>query len=387
MRLHIPRQSLLAAMQLCAQAIPAKDVNPTLKNIKAIANAGGAGGEAGGPPASMPRCTLIATDLEVGIRLDVQGLTIEEPGEAILPAAKLIDILREARDTQLVIEADASACVVRGTTSPLEFEMPSEDAGQFPDFPAFNEEKYHEITAGALREMIRRTVFSTADETARYTMTGVCWELEGDQLRLIATDGRRLALAEGIATSVGGHTTTGMSPVVSKKAMSLLERNLQDDPEETVKVCIRRDDAFFRTGRAVIYCRLLEGRFPDWRGVIPKKHTVQMTLNIASFQAAVRQAAIMTDKDGKRVTFRFTQDRLTLLAQGSTSGRSKIEMPLEDYSGAPVDINFNPDYLIEFLKVLPAGADGRVGLVMLDGAKPATFRAGEQYQYLVMPLT
>src|SRR5947199_508298 len=107
------RESLLAACQLTSAAIPTKDLKPILKNLKAVAGDG--------------RCTLIATDLEVGIRLDVQGLTIEEPGEAILPAVKLIAILREARDNELAIEADAGGCVVKGTLSPLEFEMPGED--------------------------------------------------------------------------------------------------------------------------------------------------------------------------------------------------------------------------------------------------------------------
>src|SRR5207302_9326551 len=121
MRALCHREGLLSACQLTSAAIPTKDLKPILKNLKAVATDG--------------RCTLIATDLEVGIRLDVQGLTIEEPGDAILPAAKLIAILREARDAELTIEADASACVVRGASSPLEFEMPSEDPAQFPDFP------------------------------------------------------------------------------------------------------------------------------------------------------------------------------------------------------------------------------------------------------------
>src|SRR5262245_26982006 len=265
------REGLLAASQLASAAVPAKDLKPILKNLKAVAGEG--------------RCTLIATDMEVGIRLDVQGLTIQEPGEAILPAAKLIAILRESRDDQLSIDADASACVVKGAN--LEFEMPSEDPAQFPDFPTFNEDKYHEITAGTLREMIRRTVFATADETARYSMTGVMWELDGDRARLVATDGRRLALAEGIATAVGGHSTRGQTPVVPTKAMGLLERSLQDDPEETVKVCLRPNEVLFQTGRAVIYSRLVEGRFPDYRAVLPKKSAVQMSLNAAAFQAAV----------------------------------------------------------------------------------------------------
>lgn len=371
MKAQCHREGLLAACQITSAAIPAKDLKPILKNLKAVAGEG--------------RWTIIATDLEVGIRLDVQGLQVLETGEAILPAKRLIDILREARDEQLIIEADSGACTVRGTTSPLEFEMPSEDPAQFPDFPAFTDDRYHEITAGSLREMVRRTIFATADETARYSMTGVAWELEGDRALLIATDGRRLALAEGIATATGGHTTRGFTPVVPTKAMTLLERNLQDDPEETVKVAFRPNDVLFRTGRAVIYSRLVEGRFPDYRAVLPKKSTVHLTLNAGSFQAAVRQAAIMTEADSKRVTFKFTPEKLTLTSQGSTSGRSKVELRLGDYSGDPVDINFNPDYLVEMLKVLQP--DQSLDVQLSDSTKPALFKAGEQYSYLVMPLT
>lgn len=368
MRAICHREGLLSACQLASAAIPANKVKPILSNLKAVAGDG--------------RCTLMATDMEVGIRLDVVGLTIQEPGEAILPASKLIAILREARDNELSIEADPSACVVRGPT--LEFEMPSEDPAQFPDFPTFAEDKYHEISAGSLREMIRRTVFAAADETARYSMTGVLWELEGETAKLVATDGRRLALAQGVATGHGGHTTKGQMPVVPTKAMSLLERNLQDDAEQVVKICLRPNEVLFRTDRAVIYSRLVEGRFPDYRQVLPKKHNIRVPLQAAPFQAAVRQAAIMTDEDSKRVTFRFAPGKLTLKAQGATAGRSKVEMPVE-YDAKPVDVNFNPAYLVEMLKVLPP--DAELALDLIDGGSPALFRSGADYSYLVMPLT
>jgi DNA polymerase III subunit beta len=364
------REGFLAACQLASAAIPAKDLKPILKNLKAVAGEG--------------RCTLIATDLEVGIRLDVQGLEIEEEGEAILPAKKLIDILREARDEKLLIDADAGRCVVSGTTSPLEFEMPSEDPALFPDFPTFTEEKYHEITAGSLREMIRRTVFATDDSGSRPSMGGVMWELDGDHARLVATDGRRLAVAEGLATVTGKHTTKGQTPVVPAKAMGLLERNLQDDPEETVKVCIRPNEVLFRTGRAVIYSRLVEGRFPDYRTVLPKRSAVKVPITAAVFQAGVRQAAVMADNEAPRVTFQFAPEKLTLLSQGATSGRSKVEVPLE-YDGKKVEINFNPAYLIEMLKVLPPDAD--LVIELNDGESPALVRCGDTYTYLVMPLT
>ena len=195
MRARCRREGLLSACQLASAALPAREVKPILRNLKAVAADG--------------RCTLMATDLEVGIRLDVQGLTIEEPGEAILPAARLIAILREARTRSLTIEADQTACIVRGPT--LEFEMPGEDPAQFPEWPTFTEDKYHEISAGSLREMIRRTLFAVADETGRYSMTGVLWDMDGDTTRLVGSDGYRLALAQGTAASHGGHTTRGRS--------------------------------------------------------------------------------------------------------------------------------------------------------------------------------
>src|SRR5262249_52997494 len=151
-----------------------------------------------------------------------------------------------------------------------------------------------------------------------------------------------------------------------------------------VKVCVRPNDVLFRTGRAVLYSRLVEGRFPDYKMVVPKKHAATAKLEVAPFQAAVRQAAIMAEDDTKRVTFRFEKDKLTLEAQGQTSGRSKVELPIV-YDGKAVAINFNPAYVVEMLRVLPA--DAELVLELNDGNSPALFRSGPHYLYLVMPLT
>jgi DNA polymerase-3 subunit beta len=362
------REGLLAACQLASAAVPARDVKPILRNLKAIAEDG--------------RCTLMATDLELGIRLEVRGLKVEEPGEAILPAAKLLAILRESQDEELSIDADASACQIRSAYG--NWEMPSEDPANFPDLPAFAEEKYHQLKAGDLKVMIRRTVFAAASDIGRYSMTGVLWELEDGKVKLVATDGRRLALTEGTAESQGDHTTKGQTPVVPSKAMSLLERNLQDD-EEQVRVSFRPNEVQFRTERAVIYSRLVEGRFPNYRDVFPKKTTVKVPLLVGPFQAAVRQAAIMTDDDSKKVVFHFAKRKLTLEAQGATTGgRSKIELPLE-YDGKNIDINFNPAFVVDMLRILDP-AESLV-LEMVDGNNPALFKAGDNYCYLVMPLS
>ena len=112
------REGLLSAFQVANVAVPSRDVKPILKNLKAIAEE--------------DRCVLMATDLELGIRLDVRSVNVNEPGEGILPAARLLAILRESQDEELTIEVDSNACIVRGEH--MEFEMPSEDPANFPDF-------------------------------------------------------------------------------------------------------------------------------------------------------------------------------------------------------------------------------------------------------------
>jgi DNA polymerase-3 subunit beta len=363
------REGLLAACQLVSVAVPSRDVKPILRNFKAIADG--------------DRCTLIATDTEVGVRMEVRGVKVDESGEAILPAGRMLAILRESTDDEMTVEAGPDACVLRGALN--EFEMPGEDPSIFPDFPTFAETKYHELTAGALRTMIRRTIFSVASsETTKYgATTGVLWELEGDKARLIATDGRRLAIADGPATEHLGHTTKGQTPVVPVKAMSLLERNLTED-DEVVRIALRANEALMKTERAMIYSRLVEGRFPEYKRVLPAKHNHKVPLTVGPFLTAVRQAAVMTDDESKRVVFHFAKGKLTLNARGATSGRSKVEMPL-GYDGKPVEINFDPKFLIDMLRVLEP--DAALTLEMVDGNSPAVFRteAGD-YAYVVVPL-
>src|SRR5438132_7170644 len=367
MKVRCHREGLLSAFQLASVAVPSRDLKPVLKNVKVIADT--------------DRCTLLATDLELGIRLEVRGLNVEEPGEALLPSNRVLAILRESTDDEVAIEADAQTCMVRGQSN--EFEMGGEDPGEFPDVPAFSAESYHELPAGMLREMIRRTVFAAATENPRYALTGILWELESATARLVATDGRRLAVMEGSATVQGDHDTKGQTHVVPTKAMQLLERNLID-PEEQVRVCLRPIDALFTTERAVIYSRLVEGRYPPYREVFPKKQTVKVPLVVGPFYAAVRQAAIMTDEETKKVVFTFDKKKLTMQAHGRTTGRSTVELPI-DNDDKQIKIAFDPKFVTEMLRVL--NADDSLIVELVDANSVGLFRSGENYSYIVMPLT
>lgn len=365
------RDGLLSACQIVSQVVPSRTTMPVYQNIKIVAD-----GE---------RLVLMATDLEVGIRYDLRGVAIEEPGQAVVQASRLIAILRECRDTEVRIDADGRRTKIH--TSDSDYEMPGEDPSAFADIADFaTGDRYYELAAGDLQRMIRRTVFAAAKDEGKYAMRGVLWDMEDKKARLVATDGKRLAVAAGACMAQGAGETKGQSHLVPPKAMSLVERIVSEgDANQPVQVCLRANDALFRTERAVVYSRLVEGRFPPYRDVIPKKATCKVPMVAGEFLSAVRQAAIMTDDESKRISFQFTAGAVTLQAQGATTGKSKVNLKLPDYTGGSVEISFDPAYLTEVLRVVDGGEVLQFDLI--DGQKPAVLRSGEDYLYLIVPLT
>jgi DNA polymerase-3 subunit beta len=367
MRVICPREALLSACQLVGVAVAVREIKPILRNLKCVAEPN--------------RFTLMATDLEIGVRHEMRGLTVATPGEAMLPAVKITSILRESTDAELTIEADENKVMVRGQFN--EFEMPSENPADFPDIPTFADGKFIEINAGVLRTMVKRTTFAAGKESTRYATNGVLWEIDGKHLRMVATDTKRLALTIG-AIEGKAADAKGQSYLVPTKAMTLLERHLQNLPDEgQVKVCLRANDALFQTDTTTVYSRLVEGRYPPYKEIFPKKTTAKAVLSVAPFLAAVRQAAIMIDEEAKKVAFHFAPKLLTMEAQGATTGRSKVPLPI-DYDGDPCDINFDPAFIVEMLRVLPD--DAPLTLDLVSGDRPGLFKCGSDYSYLVMPL-
>lgn len=369
MKVSCIRDGLLTACQITDSATAARTTKPLLANIKAIAQD--------------DALILMGTDLEVGIRYELRGVKVARAGSAILPVKRLISILRETGDGEITIDAGPEVTTIRVSTA--RFELPGGDPAEFPDLPHFDAgSRYHEVTAGVLRSLIRRTAFAAEKrESTRWAVTGVLWEADGGKVRLVATDTKRLALTEGPAEIHGEPEAKATSPLVPLKTIHLLERILSDDGE-LVRVALRPNEALFQTERALIHSRLVEGRFPPYRDIIPKKLTVKLALAVPELLARVRQAAIMTDDESKRIDVHFEPGKATLSARGPETGSSEVEMLLSDYTGPEVDIAFDPAYLTEMLRAIDS--EPTVMLEMTDGQKPALFKVAESYLYLVMPL-
>jgi len=372
MKVKCQRDGLLTACQLVGVAVAARTTKPILSNVKAVAQD--------------DALTLMATDLEIGVRYELRGIDVQRAGAAILPAARLISILRESGDADVTLDADENGTLVRTTTG--RFQLPGGNPDEFPDLPVFDPgATYHEVTAGVLRTMIKRTAFAAdrKEGTARWAVTGVLWEAGDNKARLVATDTKRLAMTEGPADVHGGGEKDGkaQSHLIPQKAVQLLDRSLMDEGAP-IRVALRPNEALFENGPVLIHSKLVEGRFPPYRDIIPKKSAVKLGLPVADFLSRVRQAAIMTDDETKRVDFKFEPGKVTLKAQGAETGSSEVTLDLPDYAGAEVEIAFDPQYLTEMLRAVEG--EPSLTLEMTDGQKPALFKVGDNYLYLVMPL-
>jgi len=320
--------------------------------------------------------------MEVGIRLDLEeGVTVETEGTALLPVQRTMAILRENNDEVLEFETDESGIRVKGKRS--KFKLPGNNPDEFPAVAGFDEDKYHVLPTRLFREMVKRTVFATDSDSSRFALGGVLLEMEEERVTAVGTDGRRLARMEGTGESVGGHQTTGASTIVPTRAIQLIERAL-NDKDETVDVAARNNDLMVRTPQAVIYSRLVEGRYPNWRQVFPaRENAVQLDVTVGPLFAALRQAAIVTDHESRGIDFTFANGTLTMEASTAEIGESQIEIPIA-YEGESITMTMDHRYLADFCKVL----DNEVSFIMEieSGAAPALLTTDDGYGYVIMPM-
>lgn len=369
MKISCAREALLHACHAVAPAVAARTTKPILSNIKMIAEA--------------DVITLMATDLELGIRYELRGPQIQKTGSCILPVTKLVSILRESTDEEVLLEAQEEQSTIRLSRS--KFVLPGASPDDFPDLPETSGgDSYLEISAGVLRTLIHRTVFAAdRKESARWAITGVLWEFHDDHLRLVATDTRRVAIADGPAQLHGEKTSPKISHLLPAKAINLLDRSLSDEGE-LIRVYLMANEAMIQLERATIHTRLVEGRFPPYRDIIPKKQSNTLQLPAAEFFAKVRQAAITSDEESKRVDIRFEPGKITLRSSGSESGSSDVNMDLENYSGEPTSIALNAQYLTEMFRAVEG--EPTIALDITNDTLPAVFKIADHYLYLVMPL-
>jgi DNA polymerase-3 subunit beta len=354
----------LEACQFVGHLAEERSTKPVLRNVKMTSDEEG--------------LQVIATDLDAAARARVDNVDVMEPGQALTPATVLIQILREVQDQMVDISsADKAVEIAAGRSR---FRLVGDDPEEFPMVPEFLGDGAQKLPRGELAEMIEMTLFAAATEATRYSLNGVLVVFEKGAAEFVATDGHRLAL---MRKKLSGLSPMGDNAIVPSEAMALIQRLLGGGDEE-VAAAVDETTITVQSSRALVNARLVEGRFPPYRDVIPKDADKKVTLGAGPFRSALRQARILTSEESRAVRMHFSSGRLVLRGEAAETGEATVEMDIT-YDYPELEIGFNPLLFEDALRRLPS--DAQVVLELSEPARPAILRAGEGFLYVVVPMT
>jgi DNA polymerase III subunit beta len=323
---------------------------------------------------------VTATDLEVGVRGRVDGEVVKE-GTVTVNAKKLYEIIREVPHEQVQLKRLENEWVeIRSGKSV--FKIVGMEAREFPQFPNFDSKGLSTTPASTIREMIERTIFSVSMDETRYSLNGVfIEESDNGKVRMVATDGHRLAFAERTLSSLG----LSKGVILPRKGLAELKKLLESGEDGVVSIGFRENMGLVIKDRVELFMRLIEGDFPDYTKVIPTGNPNIAKVEHNEFLQALRRVSILSSERYKGIKLEFKEDQISVSANNPDLGEAVEEIEAE-YQGKPVTIGFNARYLIDVLGVL--GGDGDIDIELKDELSPSVIRkAGDEgYIYVLMPM-
>lgn len=356
------RVSLLEALTAAASVALTRTPKPILECVRLTAEADG--------------LTLTAYDQEVGLRYQTRQVEVTEPGEALVHTGRLVSVVRESSDETMTLEVMDESLHVRGRDS--HFQIVGKDPREFPPVAGPEGDPQWVLKVGELKSAVEKTLFAAARESTRYAINGVLWQKTDNRVRLVATDGRRLAMSHASLEKAAGDD---VEAIVPGKALGLLSR-LHFDADESMDVRITSNQIFLRTESVTISSVLVEGNFPKWEDVVPRDNELVLTIGSETLLSAVRRASLLANVESKGIRMSLKGSTLTLSSRSADQGEAEVRVEEVDYKGADMEIGFNPEFLIDALKV----CDETVAFSFKDSGKPALMKSGTDFQYVVMPV-
>ena len=320
--------------------------------------------------------TLTGHDLELTISVTVaEGVSGREDGVAVLPSRLVSDVVKSLPSGAVEIEVDGEQAGI--TASRSEFTLRVFPVDEFPRLPEPSGDAVT-IDAAELAAALRQVVPAASGDDARPILTGVLVTAEADGLRLVATDSYRLAVRDLPGQSV---LAEGQSVLVPSRALNDLTRVLAGVDRLTLRLGER--DASFEAGDVRLTTMLIEGDFPNYKGLIPSSHPNRLTVSREALLEGVRRVKLLA-REATPVRLAMSSDGLDLVAVTQDVGQAHESLDAK-YEGAELTVAFNPDYLLQGVEVLPGD---EVLIESVDSLKPALVKSPEhpEFLYLLMPV-
>src|SRR5438552_2201753 len=369
MEVSIKREDLVKGLYLVQGVVERRNTLPILANVLIEPAAEG--------------IAITATDMEIGLRAVVPA-DVKKKGAVTLNARKIYEIVREVPGQEISLKSTQPGWV-DVASGRSKFKIVSLDPKDFPDLPLSGDSPQDvtmRIATGTLREMIDRTLFAVSSDETRFNLSGVFLTVgEGEALRMVATDGHRLAMVDRRVSTPKLERGVIMPRKGLAEARKLLDET--DDAEVTMIVSAKNIRLVLQS--VSFFMRLVEGEFPDYRQVIPGAPKAQAHANRDDLLAALRRISLLASERSRGVKLHLERGRLELSASNPDQGEASEDLEVS-YAGDPLTIGFNARYLIDVLGVHAEGEVVELGVT--DEIGPGVLRGSQdpEYTYVVMPM-
>ena len=322
---------------------------------------------------------ISGTDLDVTIRCDADAEEIKSQGAICVQARKLFDIARLLPDAPVSFRKEENEWVTVECDR-SKFRLPGISKETFPELPGFKSTPL-KLPASLLKLLIDRTIFAITQEEGRYTLSGAKFELDGKSVKMVTTDGHRLAFV----STQNGAGNGDLDVLIPRKTLAELTK-LTADFDGEISLGSDENHVYFQVGSRLLISRMLSGQFPNYEMVMPKNNDRSATFDTTALNQAIRRVALMADDRSHAIRFHLSKEQLLISSQNAEEGEARETLET-DFNGDDTDIGFNAQYLQDFLNVV--GAE-KVAFEFKDGnsqaqLKPVTDDKTE-YKYIVMPM-
>lgn len=350
MKLVIEKGDLQRGLGRLQAIVEKRNSMPILANVLITASGKGDTG----------RLELAATDLEVGIR-GSQGAKVSKEGAVTVSARKFYDIVRELPEEAVEL-ATTSNNYLEIKCGRARFSLAGTDAEEYPSLPDFEPGKLVRLQAAVLSQMIERTMYAASVDETRYNLNGVYFEVleEEGKIRMVATDGHRLALVDRNVGEEGSGLASGV--IVPRKGLAELKRLVDEEDADEVEIGFEGNSGLAKKGDVTLVMRLIEGEFPNYRQVLPNPGEINRTFSLATepFTRALRRVALLSAERSRLVKLELSDGKLTISSNNPDLGEASEEIDF-DFAGDSISMGFNARYLLDAMSALGA-KEVRMGL-------------------------
>lgn len=373
MKVRIGRDELLTGLQRVQGVVEKRNTMPILSNILVEAKQDGV--------------EIVATDLELGVR-GLYKATVLSAGGVTISARKLFEIVKElpAGDIELVAGDNNWTTIQAGKSQFKVVGLPSQD---YPALPTIDREGLSPLSGDGLLELIRKTLFAAGDNDARYILNGLLVTLVAGEkktsLRLVGTDGHRLAVAEQeVGTTSAKGIPSEMKAIIPKKAAQEIRHLLEEGGDGEPMIGFTKNLMIFRKSGLLLTSRLMEGNYPNYQQVIPKEIGRSISVNRTDLESALRRVSVLSKDKSSAVRVTFASGRMTLYSSSPDYGEATEELPAQ-YEGETLNTGFNARYLLDVFNVMEGET---LSLHMETPLSPCLIQEPESpgFKCVVMPI-